>query len=481
MSTNPQPLSIIADVVVVVSSPQVAGPPFNQGLFIGSTPGVIPSYVADVNGPPRIRQYLAATYSKEMQDAGFQDDDPEFLCAQLYFSQAPAPQAVWIGVQDSTAIQTAIPSASNLGSGYVAGDIVSITQTGASFGKLRIKTVGALGSVTAVETVAGQQGTGYAIGTALVTTGGTGTGLKVDITAVGESPLDAVQACRLASGAWYCFMYANAQSSTDIKAVSAWVQSQIGTFYFQTTQDADSYNGVKPNLITDLFAANSRRTWMQWASTQGGLYPNQIYFTAAVMGCAMANNTQLAGSAYTMKFSAGVPLVGVYTEPLTYSQITNIEGLDTDSGPNCNLYINYANSYQILEQGTCSAAGQFFDEILNLDILASNIQYNILNVLTSVPKVPQTEPGQAQLEQAVEAALAQSAATGFIGSGVWNGKQVLKLTPGTALPLGYMVQSDRFANQSPADRQLRKAMPIYVCLIEAGAIHFVTIQVLVQR
>jgi hypothetical protein len=477
MSTNPQPLSIIADVIVVVSSPQVNGPPFNQGLFIGSTPGTIPSY--GVN--PRVRQYLAATFSDEMQGDGYADDDPEFLCAQLYFSQSPAPQAVWIGCQDATAIKTAVPTPANLGTGYVLGDIIGVTQTSASFGQLRVSQVGTNGSVTGLATIAGQQGTHYAIGTGLATTGGSGVGLKVDVTAVGESPLSALQACRLASGAWYCCMFAEPMTSADVEAVSAWVQSQVGTFFFHTTQDSDSLNGIRPNLLTTLFGANSRRTWVQWASTQNNVYPSQIYFTAAVMGCAMAANTQLAGSSYTMKFSAGVPLIGVYTEPLTHTQIQNIEGIDTDQGPNGNLYINYANSYQILEQGTCSAPGQFFDEILGLDVLASNIQYNVLNVLTSKPKVPQTEPGQAQLEQAVEAAVAQSASTGFIGPGIWNGTQVLKLTPGTALPLGYMVQSDRYANQNAADRQLRKAMPIYVTVILAGAVHFVTIAVLVQR
>ena len=42
----------------------------------------------------------------------------------------------------------------------------------------------------------GQQGTGYSVATGLSTTGGSGTGLQVDITAIGESALQAAMACR---------------------------------------------------------------------------------------------------------------------------------------------------------------------------------------------------------------------------------------------------------------------------------------------
>jgi hypothetical protein len=476
MSTNPQPLSIIADVSVVVASPAVNGPPFNQGMFI-DTSTAIPSY--GVN--PRARRYLAGNWSASMIADGFTVNDPAYLCMQLYFSQSPQPQAGWAGRQDLTAIQTAIPHAGDAGLGYVVGDLVGVTQAGASFGVLRVSTIGAGGAVTALTTIVGQQGTGYAVAAGLATTGGTGAGLQVDITAIGETPLQAAQACRISSAAWYCFMFGSAIENADVESVAAWVLPTLGTYFLHTTQDANSLNGITPNLLTTLFGASNKRTWVQWASTQGGLYPNQIYFTAAVMGRAMAANTQLAGSAFSMKFSAGAPLVGVYTEPLSTTQISNIEGPDTNTGPNANLFINYANSFSVLEQGTSMAQGQFFDEILNLDIIASNIQYNILNVLASLPKVPQTEPGQVQLEQAVEQALATAALTGFIGPGVWEGQTVLGVTPGTPMPLGYIVQSQPYTQQAASDRQLRKAMPIYVTLIEAGAVHFVTVLVLVQR
>lgn len=477
MGANPQPLQIICDVNIVVNSPAVNGPPFNQGLFIGSSP-VIPSYGAN----SRVRQYLAATFSTAMITDGFSTSDPEYIMMQMYFAQSPQPQAGWVGRQDLTAIQTLAVASGEGGTGWAVGDKFAITQSGASFGVGEVLTVSGGAAVT-VQVLGNQQGTGYSVANNLATTAlspSAGAGLEVDVTAIGETCLQAAQYCRVASPSWYPFMIAGA-AAADHTAISAWVLSQVGTVYFGTTQDANSLLGLSNGLLQTLFAASSKRTWMQWATTQGGAFPNQIYFTAAVMGVAMAANTQLANSAYTLKFSAGVPLTSVFDEPLKGTEIENIEGDTVSVGPNGNLLINYANSFNVLEQGTMSAANQFFDEILNLDILASNIQFNILNVLTSLPKVPQTEAGQVLLEQAVEGALNQSALTGFIAGGTWEGQTILDLVPGTSLPLGYSVQSAKISSLTQAQIQARQAAPIYVALIEAGAVHFVTISIQVQR
>src|ERR1700744_5865380 len=110
MGANPLPLSIIADVTVVTSSPQVAAPTFNSGLVIG-TSTAIPSY--GVN--PRIRKYLQATFSTAMIADGFTTNSPEYICMQIYFSQSPPPQVGFVGRQDLTALGTVNPHAGNLG------------------------------------------------------------------------------------------------------------------------------------------------------------------------------------------------------------------------------------------------------------------------------------------------------------------------------------------------------------------------------
>lgn len=473
MSTQPLPLSIIANLTVITASPQVAAPTFNTGLIIGPSTA-IPSY--GVN--PRIRKYLQATYTVAMLADGFTNNSPEFISVQMHFSQSPPPQAVYVGRQDLTAIGTIVPTVGNAGNGYVVGDVVGVTQGGASNGKVLVAAVTA-GAVTALQIIIGQQGTAYSTANGLATTGGSGTGLNVNITAIGESALQASQACRAANSTWYPFMVTSAGPSDHI-ALAAWTQSQVGTIYMGNDSETNVLNGLPGNTFKLIYAANSSRTWMQYATTQGGLVPNQIYFTAAVMANFLAANSQLANSSFTEKFSAGVPLVGVVTEPLNITQIGNIEGAVPGLGPNGNLYLNYANSFNILEQGTMMAPQVFLDQIVGLDVLASNIQFNVLNLLTTQPKIPQTDAGQQLLIQAVENACAQALTVGFLGSGVWRGQTILGLTPGTALPLGYVVQSPKYATLTLAQIAARQAPPIYVAIIESGAVHFVTIQVLVQ-
>src|ERR1035437_994162 len=198
MGVNPLPLSIIADVTVITSSPQVAAPNFNVGLVVGPTVA-IPSYGTN----PRVRIYLAATFSTAMIADGYTTSSPEYICAQIYFSQSPQPQRICIGRQDLTAINTMVYDTG--GTGYAVGDTFTVTQGGASFGIGRVTAVTA-GVPTAVAVVPGSQGTGYAVFTGLSTVAiapATGTGLEINITVIGETALQAVMACRLISPIWY--------------------------------------------------------------------------------------------------------------------------------------------------------------------------------------------------------------------------------------------------------------------------------------
>lgn len=472
MATNSLPLSIIANVTVVVSTPQVSAPTYNTGLIIG------PTVVPNPTPANRVQMFLQSNYTTAMTGpgGGYTINSPEFIAAQMYFSQSPAPQSVYIGRRDGTAIETVTVGAG--GTNYVVGDLVSVLQSGASGAILAVGTIGTNGVVTSLNTIPGSQGTGYSVASSLTTTGGSGTGLTVNITAIGESYLEASIACRQANSLWYPFMCCGATKADHI-AISNWVLSQVGTVYFGNTSDPAVASGTPGNVLLTLYGANSKRTWMQYATTQGG-YPNQIYFVAAVMGQAMASNTQTQNSAFTEKFSGGVPLEAVYTEPLNINQIQAIEGQVPGMGPNGNLYLNYGGAFNILEQGTMMAPLVFFDQVLNLDMLATNIQYAVLNALTSSPKIPQTDAGQQILIQAVEQACDQMVNIGFIAAGVWQGQTILNLSAGTALPNGYLVQSPKYSTMSKADIAARKSPPIYVALIEAGAVHFVTIQVLVQ-
>jgi uncharacterized protein len=100
---------------------------------------------------------------------------------------SPEPSQVTIGAAATnlTAIQTVAVGASG-GAAYVDGDTLTIVQTGASGGTVKVTSVSASGAVTGISLAA--PGTGYAVGTNLATSGGTGSGAQVNISAVAALP-----------------------------------------------------------------------------------------------------------------------------------------------------------------------------------------------------------------------------------------------------------------------------------------------------
>src|SRR5256885_1413257 len=75
-----QPLSVVCNVAVSVSPVAAATPTFNQGLIVGPST-IIPALTGTL---PRIRQYTSLA---GMSSDGFTTAHPEFLAAQLYFTQ----------------------------------------------------------------------------------------------------------------------------------------------------------------------------------------------------------------------------------------------------------------------------------------------------------------------------------------------------------------------------------------------------------
>lgn len=460
-----QPLSIIVDVSVTIGAVAAAAPTFNRGCIIGPTT-VIPS----VGANSRTRDY---PNTAAMTADGFQSTDPEFIAAGLYFGVTPPPQYLTVGRQDLTALQTIVPHSGSSGTGFAVGDQVGVVQVGGSLG-IGVVLTEVAGAVTGVGVLAANQGTGYSVATGLTTTvlTGTGTGLQVDITVIGEAGVQAVTACRTLDTSWYVCMLTDA-SDTDNLAIAAYIQSAApASAYFYSTADAGVFTAAPNNVMAQLNALKYKRTLGLGNTTQSGLFPNNVYAAACAMGLAMGLNTGLANSNFTLKFKT---MVGIAAEPLTFTQIQNVENVGG------NLVINYQNgSYTFLEQGTM-ADGSFFDELIGIDQLTSDLQFSIMNVLVSLPSVPLTNAGEGLLIAAAEAACERARVRGFIGPGTWEANGILNLNTGDALPSGYYVQAQSFTLQSQGDRQARKAMPMYIAFIEAESAHSVSIGIAVQR
>ena len=373
-------LDSIVDIQVLVSPLAAARSSFNQALIIGDT-NVIP--VLD-----RLKLYESA--AEVLED--FALTDPEYIAANIYFSQSPAPDKLWIGRQDS-------------------------------------------GS--------------------------------------GETIVEALQACREASTEWYIAICLDAAYADHI-ACAAYIETATpSSVYAYTTSDADCLTGTAspPDIFTYLKALGYSRSIGQYATTQTAVYPNNIYAIVAIMGYACGQNSGLANSAFTLKFKQET---GIAIEPLSSSQITIIEG---NYG---NLYLEYADYYTIFEQGRM-ADGTFFDERINLDMFANNLQLTLMDLLYQNPKIPQTDAGVTQLIQACNEACDEAVRIGFLGPGTWTGPNVLNLKYDDPLPAGYLVQAEALSTQTQADREARKSVPLYIAIKESGAVHSVLVGCYVNR
>lgn len=92
------------------------------------------------------------------------------------------PIAVSTAVRSTGGI-TAVNSVPTVkGSGYVVGDILTVT-TGGSNGKVIVESISSGGLVESVSLL--RVGSGYTVGTGRVTSGGTGTGCTIEITSIG--------------------------------------------------------------------------------------------------------------------------------------------------------------------------------------------------------------------------------------------------------------------------------------------------------
>jgi Protein of unknown function (DUF3383) len=452
------PLSLVEPISIQISPQFPTVPTFNQGLIIGSSP-VIP-YTTRIEEFGGLSSVLAA---------GFSTTSPEYIAADLYFSQSPTPQVLWIGLQNSTGINTIAVGTG--GTGYLVGDIVGIVQTSASGGQATVAAISTGGVVTSLVLL--NAGNGYTPATGLATSGGSGTGLTVNLTGTGETALQAIIACQAASSKWYG-VFCCSTSDSDILAIAPYVQGTVGsdpTLFVYNTSDAACASNAPNNLFAELSALSYNRVIGIYSTTQASAYPNNAYAGAAVLGMLMGLNTGLANSQFTAMFK---DLVGVAPEPLSLTQVQNIEN---NFG---NVFVGYQYSYTWFEKGTVPD-GQYIDEIMGIDYLIADLQISVADVLISIPSVPQTNAGQQYLINACTGACQRSVTRGFIAPGVWQGQQVLNLTMGDQVPLGFLIQSQSYAVQSASARAARQAMPIYIALIEAGAVQFVAINVYIQR
>lgn len=284
-----------------------------------------------------------------------------------------------------------------------------------------------------------------------------------------ETPLATLQACREDDGEWYIGIYCGAISNDQILDCAQYVESvSPDTVFAYTTNDAKVMDTEDGGIFKKLKDLSYRQSFGQYSSKNDDA-------VCAIIGWAMGAMTGTIDSAFTL---ASKTEVGVETE--NSSALFSSAKVNAIQGNYGNVYINRGSYYNVFEKGTM-ADGTWFDEVIYLDKYKNDMQLAVMDLMYQNSKIAQTEPGMTRIKDAIKVVCDDMNRIGFIAPGVWKSADILNLAYGATLPSGYMIQSEPIAEQSQADRDARKAPPIYVSLKLAGAIHHVTIQMDVNR
>jgi hypothetical protein len=279
-----------------------------------------------------------------------------------------------------------------------------------------------------------------------------------------ETIAQALTACRNKNNEWYACFICDVTKANILASAAVIETMEPSSCLFFTTKDADVPLGTAGNVFLTLKGLSYKRTIGQYSTKSD-------YAAVAIMGYALGANTGLSGSSYALAYKKEI---GVETEPLTSLQLKAI--LDA----NGNIYVNQGSYYDVFRQGKMSN-GSHFDELVGLDTLVNSVQGEIMGLLTSALKIPQTDDGVVSIANTITNACEDALSTGFIAPGVWKGPSILTLSTGDTLARGYIILAESITSQSQADRDARISPPIYVCLKLAGAIEFAVVSITINR
>jgi hypothetical protein len=473
---------------------------FGVGLILGSTSGVIDTV-------ERLRLYTSL--SGVTQDFG--TTAPEYLAAKDYFSQSPQPAVLYIGRWAQVATK-----------GHVRGASLSPTQrlltnfTSISTGALSLTIDGTARNITGIDlttalnlndvaqriqtalaaVVAGATvkydgvynrfdvaspttGPTSSVGYATTAPSGTDLGPLLHLTSVdasapvpgiaAESLVSAVATLADKSGAWYSLQVATATPPTDsdhlaVAALIEGLSTSQSRIYGATIQNANAMDGTTSGDLASLLKPYGR-TYDQFSR-------NDPYAAESLFGRFATVDYEGSNTSITAAYKQEP---GVTPEVLTESQFATLKS------KNCNVFVAVQNGTQIIFPGVM-ANGDYIDERIGADWLQNRIQTDCYNLLyTTATKVPQTDAGMNTIKAVITAACQVAVANGFIAPGVWLGPNVGSLRTFDTLTSGFYIFAPPVSTQSQSDRAARKSVPFQVCCKLAGAVHLISISVLLDR
>lgn len=500
--TQGLPVSRLINVSVLLAPTAAQVPNLNSAIIIGD------SNVIDT--VERYRSY--GTLAGVAVDFG--TVAPEYTAAALFFGQTPQPNQLYIGRWASAATAgmlkggalSAVQQNIATWNAVVAGNL-KVSIDGSAVTNVVCGTFAAAANLNAVAAiiqvaVRAVGGGGFALATVvwdgtrfIITSGTTGAASAVsaltagnanDISAMmlgtaatlqrlipglaaGETPVQAYVILDNLNFYFYASLFAATANINDAAytAVAAYVQGSNNKHVLGVTSSEVGIitAGDNTSIAFALKALGYSRTFVQYSSVNP-------YAAASWIGRAVTVNFAGSLTVINMMYQQEPGVIG---ESLTTTQA------DAALSVNANVFVNYNNNTMIVQYGTM-ANGTFFDDLYNTDWLALQIQTNVYNLLyTATTKIPQTDPGNQRIYNAIEAACVQGVNNGTLAPGQWNGPNVGQLITGQYVPKGYYIYQPPVASQSTADRQARKSVVFQVAAKLAGAVNTVNVIVNVDR
>lgn len=485
-------VSDVVNVQVVMSPKAAAMRNFGSLLILGASNAI------DTN--ERLRLYT----SLDAIATDFGTTAPEYLAADLYFSQTPQPAVCYIGkwAQAATSgilhggiLTTAQQALANFTAIINGGMKITIDGTQKSLTALNFSGAANLNGVASIVTTA-LAGAGTVTWNATygrfevtsATTGATSTvsqataptsgtdvsgllGLATGSAVAGiaaESMLSAVTTLANMSNDWYGLnVAASGIQDSDRLAVAGFIEgASVSRIYGITTQNTAVLDPTQTtDIASQLKALNYKRTFVQYSSSSP-------HAAASLFGRAFTVDFNGSNTTITLKFKQEP---GVAAENLTETQAAALKS------KNCNVLVQYNNQTAIVQEGVM-VNGYFFDEVHGTDWLQNDVQTAIYNLLyTSTTKIPQTDAGVNMILATIESCLDQAVNNGLVAPGVWSAAGFGALAQGQTLSKGYYVYAPPVSSQAQADREARKA-PVIQCAIKlAGAVHSVNTIINVNR
>lgn len=389
-------LSDIADITITTQAAAVTQAGFGVSLILAP----------NATFPERVRFYS----DLDGVNDDFASTTPEYLMAQVVFSQSPCPEQVAMGRLTSKPTQayTLTPVAENSATYSFVVTASDGTETTYSFT--------ADSSATATEIVTGLKAAGAVSG---LTEGGTTTltltadvagaffGVKSTTSPISNLTIEQTHTTASLSASldsiadedstWYAILYPF-NSTADAATISTWAESN-GKLYIAATNDTRSATVATGSDSTSApavaKAASRQRTACEY-------HPNPSKFLDAALAGRMLP-TQPGSETWMFK-----NLSGPDATTFTTTQLTNLRA------KNCGYYYSLGGQ-SISAQGKV-ASGSYIDIIRGRDWLQARIQEGLANLLINTDKIPMTDEGIAQVEGILRQKLDDAVRVGLIAS-----------------------------------------------------------------